>query len=116
MYVHIITDKSDSKAKAIGEAIIEKADKIAIENMLTSSSLDTNKGGGSEAMIAALSKPLEEGNMAFTSAPVIYGTPKTVAEKLNEIVEKTNTDGFMFSWNDYVEGIKIFGNEIQPHL
>ena len=116
LYAHIITAKTDSEAKKIGEHIIEKADKDAIETMLTSSSLDTNKGGGSEAMQAALGQPLEDGNMAFTSAPVIYGTPKTVAEKLDNIIDRTGTDGFMFSWNDYVSGIKVFGEEIRPHL
>ena len=54
--------------------------------------------------------------MAFTSAPVIYGTPKTVAEKIDTIIERTGTSGFMFSWNDYVTGIKVFGEEIRPHL
>ena len=116
IYLHIITANTDDEAKNIGEDIIKKADKEAIETMISSSMLDTNKGGGSEAMQAALSQSLEEGNMAFTSAPVIYGTPKTVASKLNAIADKTDCDGFMFSWNDYASGIKIFGEEIRPHL
>tara|TARA_Y100000590_G_scaffold227341_1_gene256664 strand:- start:866 stop:1921 length:1056 start_codon:yes stop_codon:yes gene_type:complete len=116
IYLHIITEKTDQQAKAIGEEIIKKADKSAIENMISSSLLDTNKEGTSAALQAALGQSLENGNMAFTSAPVIYGTPKTVASKLNEISERTGCDGFMFSWNDYVSGIKTFGEEVRPYI
>ena len=116
VYAHIITEKTDQKAKDVANEIVRKADTEAIENMISSSLLDTNKEGTSAAMQAALGRSLEDGNMAFTSAPVIYGSPKTVAEKLNEVAERTGTDGFMFSWNDYVTGMRTFGQEVRPHL
>ena len=48
--------------------------------------------------------------------PVIHGSPTTVAIKLDEIAEKTGADGFMFSWNYFEKGIRIFGQEVLPKL
>ena len=84
--------------------------------MISSARLDTNLGGTSEKTILSLEKTLEEGNSAFNIIPVVHGSPKTVAMKLDEITEKTGADGFMFSWNDFEEGIRIFGQEVKPRL
>ena len=100
----------------IGQDIIRQADLEAISNQIRSASYDTNKGGTSEAHLSSLEKKLEEGNAAFNIIPVIYGTPKTVAIKINEIIDQTKPDGFMFSWNDFEIGIKTFGQEIRPLL
>ena len=113
---HIITGKTDAEAFQIGQDIIRKADLEAISNQIRSASYDTNKGGTSEAHLSSLEKKLEEGNAAFNIIPVIYGTPKTVAIKINEIIDQTKPDGFMFSWNDFEIGIKTFGQEIRPLL
>ena len=114
--LHMIVEQTDEKARKIGEEIIRKADKTAISNMISSALLDTNLGGTSEKTTLSLKKPLEEGNSAFNIIPVIHGSPKTVAMKLDEITEKTGADGFMFSWNDFEEGIRIFGQEVKPLL
>ena len=84
--------------------------------MISSAQLDTNKGGTSEGWLTSLDRSLEEGNSAFTTIPVIHGSPLTVAMKLDEIAEKTGADGFMFSWNDFEIGIRAFGQEVLPHL
>ena len=78
--------------------------------------MDTNKGGTSEAHLSSLDRSLEEGNAAFNIIPVICGTPKTIAMKLEEVAERTGADGFMFSWNDFEIGIRTFGQEILPKL
>mgnify|MGYP006174372731 FL=1 len=114
--MHMIVEKTDKKARNIGEEIIRKADKVAISNMISSAQLDTNTGGTSEGVIISLDRSLEEGNSAFITTPVIHGSPLTVAMKLDEIAEKTGADGFMFSWNDFETGIRVFGQEVLPHL
>ena len=114
--LHMIVEKSDQKARDVGEAIIRKADKVAISNMISSAQLDTNKGGSSEGVQLSLDRPLEEGNSAFTAIPVVHGSPSTVAMKLDEMAEKTGADGFMFSWNDFETGIRTFGQEVLPRL
>ena len=114
--LHMIVEKTDQKARNVGEEIIRKADKIAISNMLSSAEMDTNKGGSSEGVRISLSKSLEEGNSAFTAIPVVHGSPTTVAMKLDDMVKKTGVDGFMFSWNDFETGVRTFGQEILPRL
>tara|TARA_Y100001970_G_scaffold124859_1_gene154569 strand:+ start:16483 stop:17529 length:1047 start_codon:yes stop_codon:yes gene_type:complete len=113
---HMIVESSDQLAKKIGEDIIAKADKVAISNQISSASLDTNPGGTSEAMRSSLDKSLEDGNAAFNIIPVIHGSPKTVAMKIQELSEKTGADGFMFSWNNFESGIKVFGQDVLPHI
>ena len=114
--LHMIVERTDEKARKIGEEIIRMADKTAISNIISSAKLDTNTGGTSEKHTLALEKTLEEGNSAFHMIPVIHGSPTTVAIKLDEIAEKTGADGFMFSWNDFEKGIRIFGQEVLPKL
>ena len=113
---HLIVAATDEKARKIAENIIEKADRTAISNQIISASMDTNKGGTSEAHLSSLDRSLEEGNAAFNIIPVICGTPKTIAMKLEEVAERTGADGFMFSWNDFEIGIRTFGQEILPKL
>ena len=112
----MIIETTDEKAKQVGEEIIRKADKVAIANMISSAQLDSNKGGSSEGVQISLDRPLEEGNSAFTAIPVFYGSPATVAMKLDTMAEKTGADGFMFSWNDFEVGIRAFGQEVLPRL
>ena len=114
--LHMIVEKTDEKAKQVGEEIIRKADKVAIANMISSAQLDSNKGGSSEGVKISLDRPLEEGNSAFTAIPVIHGSPATVAMKLDAMAEKTGANGFMFSWNDFEAGIRAFGQEVLPRL
>ena len=113
---HLIVSETDSKARDIGEEIINRADKVAIANQISSASLDTSIGGTSEAHQLSLDKSLDEGNAAFNVIPVIHGSPKTVAMKIEDIAGKTGADGFMFSWNDFESGIKCFGQEVLPKI
>ena len=114
--LHMIVEQTDKKARKIGEEIIRLADKSAISNIISSASLDTNTGGTSEKHTLSLDKPLEEGNSAFHMIPVIHGSPTSVATKLDEIAERTGADGFMFSWNNFEKGIRVFGQEVLPRL
>ena len=114
--LHMIVEDSDAKARAVGEEIIEKADKAAIANMIASANMDSNEGGSSEGVRVSLDQPLEEGNSAFTAISVVHGSPATVAMKLDEMAERTGADGFMFSWNHFESGIRRFGQEVLPRL
>ena len=53
--------------------------------------------------------------MAFM-IPVIYGSARTVQQRIEAIVKKTGIDGMLFSWPDFVAGIERFGNEVLPAL
>ncbi len=112
----VITARTDGEAQSIAEDVVAKADKQAIANIMGSASLDTNTGGSSEHLRAALSQPMEEGNMAFMSFPLLHGTTETVASKINDIAAETGVPGIMLSWLDYVPGIREFGEKIAPKV
>ena len=48
--------------------------------------------------------------------PVIFGSPRTVTRRIEEIAERTGVDGLLFSWPDFVGGINRFGTEVMPLL
>lgn len=112
----IVTARTDAEAQRIADEVIAKADRGAIANIMGSAALDTNAGGSSSHMQAALDLPAEDGNMAFMSFPLLCGTPETVASKINDIVAETGVPGIMLNWLDYVPGIREFGEKIAPRL
>jgi pyrimidine oxygenase len=114
--MQIVTADTDAAAQEIVDRIVAEADRGAIANMLASANLDTNRGGSSEHMRTGLARAPEEGNMAFMSIPVIYGSHRRVAEKLDQLAEETGIDGVMCSFPDYVPGIRALGEKVIPHL
>lgn len=113
---HMIVGESDDEAQKQVDHIVEHADKGAIGNMIGSAVLDTNTGGTSDTLKAALQKSVEEGNMAFMGIPVIHGSETTIARKIEEIAEDTEVDGLLFSWPDFEAGVKYFGERVKPKL
>lgn len=59
--------------------------------------MDSNEGASREGVRISLNLPLEEGNSVFTAIPVAHGSPATIATKIDEMTERTGSDGFMFS-------------------
>lgn len=112
----VVTARTDAEAQRIADEVIAKADRGAIANIMGSAALDTNKGGSSAHMQAALNMPRDEGNMAFMSFPVLCGTPETVASKIDDLVAETGVPGIMLSWLDFVPGIREFGEKVMPRL
>jgi pyrimidine oxygenase len=113
---HLIIADTDAQARAIGEEIVAKGDRGAMANILASAALDTNQGGTSDRMKQGLSLSLEDGNMALMGIPTIHGSPATVASKIDEIVSATGIDGMLFSWPDFVSGIRDFGEKVMAKL
>jgi pyrimidine oxygenase len=114
--LHMIIARTDAEAKRQAEAIVKGADHGAIANILASAAMDTNVGGTSDRLKAGLSLGLEEGNMAFMGIPVIFGSPETVALRIDEIAAETGIEGMLFSWPDFVGGIREFGKQVMPRL
>jgi pyrimidine oxygenase len=112
----LVVAETDAAARAEGERIIAGADQGAIANILASAAMDANVGGTADRLKEALALPLEEGNIAFMSFPVIHGSPETVAKKIDTIAQETGIDGMLFSWTDFVPGIRMFGEEVLPRL
>jgi pyrimidine oxygenase len=112
----LITAETDAQAREIGQSIIDGADKDAIATIIRSATMDTNTGGTADRLKAGLSKSLDEGNMAFMGFPVIHGSYATVARKIDEIAATTGLEGMLFSWSDFVSGIRDFGERVAPLL
>lgn len=110
----LIIAPTDAEARSISERIVAGADQGAIANILASAALDTNVGGTADRMKEALSLPIEDGNIAFMSFPVVAGSPQTVARRLDEIADETGIDGMLFSWPDFVGGVRDFGARVRP--
>ena len=115
LFAMILAD-TDAEAAEIGRNIIEEADVGAITNVVSSATLDSNRGGSSDHLKASLAKSLDDGNSAFMGFPVLYGSYETVARKIDKIAEETNTDGMLFCWPDFVSGVRDFGERVIPSL
>tara|TARA_Y100001970_G_scaffold252831_1_gene326959 strand:+ start:336 stop:1391 length:1056 start_codon:yes stop_codon:yes gene_type:complete len=113
---HMIIADSDEKAREITEKIVREVDTGAVSNILSSAALDTNPTGTSDQLKAALKQDVEEGNMAFMGIPVLYGSVGTVIEKIKKLEDETGIDGLLFSWPNFLEGLRKFGKEIAPNL
>ncbi len=112
----LIAAETDAAAEAMTQKIIDEADLTAIGNMVSSAQMDTNKGGSSENLRAALSQSAAEGNMAYMSIPVIAGSYETCAEKIDAIAAESGISGMLWSFPDFVQGVRDFGSEIMPRL
>jgi len=113
---HVIAAETDAQAAGIGQDIIDKADDGALKNILASANLDTNTGGTSDQLKAGLNQTIDEGNLAFMGIPVIHGAFATVARKIDQIENDTGIDGMLFSWPDFVTGVREFGERVKPLL
>jgi pyrimidine oxygenase len=112
----IISAETESEANDVQADIVRGVDLVALGSMLDSASLNSNKGGSSEHHLAGLSRTPAEGHGAFMSIPTICGSYASVAEQLDEIVAESGIDGCLFSFPDFVEGIRSFGERIYPRL
>ena len=113
---HMIVAESDQAAQEEAQRIVENPDDGALQNILASANLDTNQGGTSDQLKAGLSQGIDDGNLAFMGIPCIYGAPQTVANRIKEIGAQTGVDGMLFSWPDFVQGVRDFGNRVMPLL
>jgi pyrimidine oxygenase len=47
---------------------------------------------------------------------VIHGSYASVARKIDQIGRDTGIDGMLFSWPDFVTGVRDFGERVKPLL
>jgi pyrimidine oxygenase len=113
---HMIAADTDEQAAALGQQIIDQADNGALNNILASASLDTNTGGTSDQLKAGLTQNIDDGNLAFMGIPVIHGSFETVARNIDSFKQETGIDGMLFSWPDFVSGVRDFGERVKPLL
>lgn len=112
----MVIAETDEQAQAQAKDIVAGADMEAIANVVGSANLDTKGGGTVDVLKAGLDKPLEEGNMAFMGFPALVGGYDTLADRIRKIRDTTEVDGILFTFPDFVDGIRQFGENVMPRL
>jgi pyrimidine oxygenase len=100
----LVYAETDAKAEALAERYRQGVDMGAVIEMLKS------WGVPPERLSAAAA---QQG--AFMTQTAV-GSPATCASKVEEFLLHAELDGLMLIFPDYVEGLKMFGADILPHL
>jgi len=121
--LHLIAEETDDLAWKKAKTIAEQGDVEAIQNMVKSATLDSVQDGTTEqlresatASAGLLAGDIEIANMAFMGFPALVGSYETVAHKIDAIATDPNIEGLLFSWPEWVSGIRNFGERIIPRL
>jgi pyrimidine oxygenase len=110
----VISADTDAEAAAQVEHILAGADHRGIANVMGIAAAEVDSKGTAKALRAALDAPVEDGNAVFFSVPVIAGSHESVAARISEVIATTGLDGMMFTFVDYVEGIRTLGTRVLP--
>ncbi len=119
--LHLVAEETDEKAEQVSRDIVAGGDLEAIQTMIASAQLDTVQDGTTEQLRQSVAAELlggdpEEANMAFMGFPAIVGSYETVARKIDALAADPNVEGILFSWPDWVSGIRRFGERVMPLL
>ncbi len=119
--LHLVAEETDEKADQVCRDIVAGGDLDAIRTMIASAQMDTVQDGTTEQLRQSAAEALlggdpEEANMAFMGFPAIVGSYETVAQKIDALAADPNVEGILFSWPDWVSGIRRFGERVLPLL
>lgn len=103
----VVMDETDAAAEARRLELGRGADTEAIVNMKTSWGLPRDT-----ALSLTAERPEDE---AFQT-PFVTGSPDTVAERINTLVETAELDGLMLIFPDYDTDLREFGEHVMPKL
>lgn len=100
----IITADTDEEAQQMDQLFKDGLDKECLEGLHKASGNDTG------SMKAAYTEDPKNIYMC----PPIVGSPKTVADFIESMSKNTEIDGMLFTFPDFIEGMKTFGDKILP--
>ncbi|RFA12285.1 luciferase [Subtercola boreus] len=103
----VVMDETDARAEARFREYGRGVDTEAIVNMKLSWGLPLDK-----AMSMSADKPEFE---AFQTA-VVTGSPETVHERIDELMETSDIDGLMIVFPEYHDDLPPFGEQVMPKL
>ena len=102
----LVLDKDNAKAQAKAQAYRDGKDAGAVEGMMRSYGIDPALKDNAMVIRA---------QGAFMSRELV-GDPTTVADQLISMLDNTAMDGVMLNFDDYDQGLTLFGEEILPVL
>jgi pyrimidine oxygenase len=104
----VILGETDADAQRKVALYEEGIDIDAMNFAKSQAALDVNSTGTSARIVARDPKAV--------AASAIVGSPATVAEKLNEMASIEGIAGMMLTFDDFLEGVEVFGSEVMPLL
>jgi pyrimidine oxygenase len=102
----VIVGDTDRDAWRKVELYNSGLDYEAVAYMQGQAALDTKSTGTSAKMLTRTPKAVRDG--------AIVGSPATVAEKFSVLATVPGTAGFMLNFDDFLDGIEIFGPQVMP--
>jgi pyrimidine oxygenase len=104
----VILGETDRDAQRKVDQYNAVLDTEAVAYMQSQAALDTKSTGTSARMITRQPKAVSD--------TAIVGSPATVAEQFAELGAVPGTGGFMLTFDDFLEGVEVFGSEVMPLL
>jgi pyrimidine oxygenase len=104
----VILGETDEEAQAKVDLYNSGLDHEAVLAFQERASLD--KSGATSARIAS------HITQSALSGPSIVGSPETVASRLNELSEIDGVRGTLLMFDDFLEGVDVFGKRVMPLL
>jgi pyrimidine oxygenase len=104
----VILGETDRDAQRKVDRYNAGLDTEAIAYAQSQAALDTKSTGTSARMVSRQPKAV--------SPTAIVGSPATVAERFAELGAVPGTGGFMLHFDDFLEGVEVFGSEVMPLL
>jgi pyrimidine oxygenase len=96
--------------------VLDGVDEAAVATIFGLASIEADSEGTARQLREAVTAPVEDGNMAFFSVPVIWGSDETIARRLDEIQAETGLSGIMLTFIDWMDDLRWFGERIRPLL
>jgi pyrimidine oxygenase len=104
----VILGDTDRDAQRKVDLYNSGLDTEAVAFMQSQAALDRKSTGTSARMVSRMPRAV--------SPTAIIGSPATVAERFAELGAVPGTKGFMLNFDDFTEGVEIFGTEVMPLL
>lgn len=105
----VIADETDEAARARWESYKDGVDEEAVAWLGQQGAADTKSKG--DTNIRQMADPTSAVNINMGT---LVGSYATVAAMLDEIAEVPATSGVMLTFDDFIEGVENFGQQIQP--
>lgn len=110
----IVPGDTDEEARARVDDIIAGLDAGAAANIMGIASVEGDSEGTAAHIRKAMEAPVEDGNIAFFTFPVIWGSDETIARRISEIHAETGIRGMMLAFIDWADDMRWFAERIRP--
>jgi pyrimidine oxygenase len=105
----IIADETDAAARAKWDLYKDGVDNEAIAWLKEQSGAD--KTSGSDTNVRQMADPTSAVNINMGT---LVGSYANVARMLDEVATVPGTEGVLLTFDDFVKGVEVFGEHIQP--